>query len=126
MSSPTPDVSWRFLLDENMPRLLGSPLRLMGYEVENVLAAGLAGRPEDKVWAYAQAQDETLITRDKDFADIRRYPTPHAGIVIVDIHDEVSIGSLIQFVTEGLASLTGQSLANAVITISLGRVRVRR
>ena len=46
----------------------------------------------------------TIITRDKDFADIRAYPTPHTGIVIIDVPDVVTIATLVQLILDGLAS----------------------
>lgn len=109
-----------------MPRLLTSHLLAAGYFVEDVRGVGLGTRPDAEVWTYAQVQDETVITRDKDFADIRAYPTPHAGIVIIDVPDVITITTLVQLTLDGLASLVGQSLANTVVTISPGRVRVRR
>lgn len=117
---------WYFLVDENLPRLLAPQLRSASYQDEDVRAVGLGTHPDADVWRYAQAHAQTLITQDNDFADIRAYPTPHAGIVIADLSDQLSTAMKMQLILDGLASLAGQSLANAVITISPGRVRVRR
>jgi predicted nuclease of predicted toxin-antitoxin system len=127
MSSPTPSGgTWRFLVDENATRLLAPRLLTAGYVADDVRDVGLAARPDHEVWAFAQAHDETIITKDKDFADIRAYPTPHAGIVIADIPDTISISTFVQLILDGLAPLAGQSLVNTVVTISPGRVRVHR
>ncbi len=127
MSSPTPSGgTWRFLVDENVTRLLAPRLQAAGYFAEDVRNVGLGTRPDTDVWAYAQAHQQTIITKDKDFADIRAYPIPHAGIVIADIADTVTITAFVQHIMDGLASLTGQPLANAVVTILPGRVRIRR
>lgn len=127
MSSPTPSVMmWRFLVDENMPRLLSPRLQAVGYTAEDARDVGLATRPDTEVWAYAQAHSAILLTKDKVFADIRAYPPPHAGIVIADVPDVITIATLIQLIIDGLSSLAGQSLANAVVTIAPGRVRIRR
>lgn len=127
MSSPTTSAgAWRFLVDENMPRVLVARLQAAGYMAEDVRDVGLATRPDNEVWAYAQAHSATVLTRDKDFADIRAYPPPHAGIVIADVPDVITVATFIQLILDGLASLAGQSLANAVVTIAPGRVRVRR
>lgn len=128
-SDPTGSASagsWSFLVDENLPRLLATRLHAAGYQAEDVRDVGLGTHPDADVWRYAQAQARTLITQDGDFADIRAYPAPHAGIVIVDLPDRLSITVRIQLILDGLASLAGQSLADAVATISPGRVRVRR
>ena len=68
---------WRFLVDENMPRQVAVRLQAAGHYAEDVREVGLTSRPDSEVWAYAQAHGETVLTRDKDFADIRAYPTPH-------------------------------------------------
>lgn len=109
-----------------MTRLLAPRLLAAGYFAEDVRTVGLGTRPDNEVWAYAQAHIETIVTKDKDFASIVAYPTPHAGIVIVDIPDTVTVATFLQLIMDGLTSLVGQSLANAVVTISPGRVRVRR
>lgn len=67
-----------------------------------------------------------LITQDGDFADIRQYPAPHSGIVIVDMPDRLSIETKIRVILDDLAQLAGQSLTNAVVTVAPGQVRVRR
>ena len=117
---------WYFLVDENLPRLLASRLRAVGYQAEDVRDVGLGRHPDHDVWRYAQSQMRTLITQDSDFADIRAYPAPHAGIVIADLPDQLAIAGKMRVILDGLASLAGQSLANAVVTIAPGRVRVRR
>jgi predicted nuclease of predicted toxin-antitoxin system len=117
---------WYFLVDENLPRLLAPRLRSAGYQAEDVRDIGLGTHPDADVWRYAQTQVRTLITQDGDFADIRAYPAPHAGIVIVALPDRLSITVRIQLILDGLASLADQSLANAVVTIAPGRVRIRR
>ena len=117
---------WHFLVDENLPRLLAPNLRTAGYQAEDVRDVGLGRHPDADVWRYAQAQAQTLITQDNDFADIRAYPAPHAGIVIADLPDRLAIGAKMQTILDGLSSLVGQSLANTVVTIAPRRVRVRR
>jgi predicted nuclease of predicted toxin-antitoxin system len=117
---------WFFLVDENLPRLLASQLRTAGYQAEDVREVGLGAHPDADVWRYARGQARIIITQDSDFADIRAYPPPHAGIVIADLPDRLVIAAKMQVILDGLASLVGQSLANAIVTIAPGKVRVRR
>ncbi|HEY7343419.1 MAG TPA: DUF5615 family PIN-like protein [Ktedonobacterales bacterium] len=117
---------WFFLVDENLSRLLASLLRTAGYQAEDVREVGLGAHPDADVWRYAQGQARIIITQDSDFADIRAYPPPHAGIVIADLPDRLVIAAKMQVILDGLASLVGQSLANAIVTIAPGKVRVRR
>ncbi|HKV86163.1 MAG TPA: DUF5615 family PIN-like protein [Ktedonobacterales bacterium] len=113
-------------MDENLPRLLTPLLRAAGYHAEDARDVGLATHPDADVWRYAQTHACALITQDGDFADIRAYSPPHAGIVILDVPDRLSIALKMRIALDGLAQLAGQSLADAVVTISPGQVRVRR
>jgi hypothetical protein len=67
-----------------------------------------------------------VITEDKDFANPLHFPTPHAGIIISDVPDRLTVATQVQIVLDALVYLAGQSLADAVVTVSPGRVRVRR
>ncbi|MBF6590723.1 MAG: DUF5615 family PIN-like protein [Ktedonobacterales bacterium] len=87
---------------------------------------GLGTHPDADVWRSAQARKRTLVTQDSDFADIRAYPAPHAGIVIADLPDRLTTATKTHVILGGLAPLVGPSLAGAVVTISPGRMRVRR
>ena len=122
----TAALVWRFLVDENLPMSLVSELQATGFFAEHVRAVGLGTHPDADVWAYAQAHQLTLITHDEDFADIRQHPPPHAGVVMVDVPNRLTVASRVKIIVDGLGQLAGQLLADAVVTIAPGRVRVRR
>src|SRR5208282_141592 len=64
----------RFLIDANMPRSIIALVTNLGHEVEFVRDVGLAAAPDHEIAARAQATGAALLTRDLDFADVRRYP----------------------------------------------------
>jgi len=74
MSTSHPPTVWRFLVDENLPRSLVPELTALGYVAEHVYDIGMAGTKDPVVYAYAQAQQATIITGDKDFSNIHVYP----------------------------------------------------
>lgn len=47
-------------LDENLPSRLVDALALSGHDVDSVFAEGLSGRPDEDVWAAAQAAGRFL------------------------------------------------------------------
>lgn len=50
---------------------------------------GLSAASDEQIAAYARAQGCALVTRDLDFADVRRYPPQHyAGIVVLRLPDD--------------------------------------
>lgn len=126
MSSPQTSAGWRFLVDENLPRMLAQRLLAEGYAAEDARDVGLRHQHDSVVFAYAQAHDETIITLDKGIGNIQRYPAPHAGIVAVRVPDRISLARKVEIIVAGLASLAGHSLASAVVIIEPGRVRIHR
>ncbi|MCE4614288.1 MAG: DUF5615 family PIN-like protein [Desulfurococcales archaeon] len=76
-------MSYRFLLDENVPRSVFKYLESNGYDVEYVPSDA-----DDRiVVGIARRKDLILVTRDSDFADEIRYPPgSHPGIIVLRIH----------------------------------------
>jgi len=76
-------VSYRFLLDENIPRKIYRILRERGHYVEYVPQ----GVDDETVIDIAKNKNLVLITRDSDFADEIRYPPhSHPGIIVLRVH----------------------------------------
>ena len=63
-------MSYRFLLDENIPRRIYRVLKERGYYVEYVPK----GVDDETVINIARNRNLILITRDSDFADEITYP----------------------------------------------------
>jgi len=79
-------VSFRFLLDENIPRKIYRLLRERGHYVEYVPS----GVDDETVMDIAKSRNLILITRDSDFADEVRYPPhSHLGIIILRVHPTI-------------------------------------
>jgi predicted nuclease of predicted toxin-antitoxin system len=121
-----PSSSWSFLIDENMSVTLVDALRAAGHAAEHVYDAGLQGQLDTAIFAYAQRQQQTIITNDLDFSNIREYPPPHAGIVVARLPNEMPLADRINEMMGALATLAGQKLNNTLVIVEPGRVRVRR
>ena len=122
----SPKNSYSFLVDENTSRTLVSALLTAGYLAEHVYSAGLQGHLDAEVYAYAQIHQQIIISIDLDFANIVQFPPPHFGIIILRLPNKMTTADLIQEVLNGLNTLDGQDLANALIIIEPGRLRVRK
>jgi predicted nuclease of predicted toxin-antitoxin system len=101
---------WHFLVDENLPRSLASELAARGYAAEHVYDIGLGGAKDPAVFAHAQAQRATIITGDKDFSDVRAYPPPHAGIIVVEVPDTMSPDARKHLILRQLAATAGSNV----------------
>jgi predicted nuclease of predicted toxin-antitoxin system len=79
----------RFLLDANMPRSALALLMQHGHEAEHVKDIGLGNAPDGEIAAQAFADGAVLVTRDLDFADVRRYPPQRTpGFLVLRIPDD--------------------------------------
>jgi predicted nuclease of predicted toxin-antitoxin system len=79
----------RFFLDANLPRSAVSALTKLGHQVEFARDIGMANARDEEIAARARETQAALVTRDMDFADIRRYPPEqHAGIVVLRLPDD--------------------------------------
>lgn len=85
------------------------------------------GRAEDPaVHAYAQGQQMTIITGDKGLSNVRAYPPPHGGIVVVEVPDTMLPDMRRRIILYQLATPAGQSLENSLVVVEPGRVRIRQ
>ncbi len=118
---------WRFLVDEDMPRSTAEALRQTGHIAEDVRDVGLRGHSDQEVFDYAQAQGAILVTSDKDFSNVLRFPPgTHAGIIIVRVPDELPTSKVNQEMLNALRGLADEELEGLLIVVEVGRVRIRR
>jgi predicted nuclease of predicted toxin-antitoxin system len=70
----------RLKLDENLPDVAREAAVALGHDVDTVADEGLGGAPDPDVLAAAASEDRFVVTLDRGFGDVRRYPPgSHAG-----------------------------------------------
>lgn len=78
-----------FLLDANMPRAAQAALRERGHECLHVRDLGLGNADDAQIAQTARDTGAVLISRDLDFADVRRFdPALWPGIVVLRVPDD--------------------------------------
>ena len=104
----------RFLLDANLPRAVISVVQSLGHQVEFARDIGLASATDEHIAKHALQHGAAIITRDLDFADIRRYPPDrYSGIVVLRLPDTA--------VSEEIAAVVNRFLSDAGYIASLPR-----
>src|SRR5262245_33485504 len=73
----------RFLVDESLGEGTVQALRHLKWNVKGVWDAGLVGRPDEDVFAFARSDRRILLSHDTDFLDDRRFPIRSQSGVIV-------------------------------------------
>jgi predicted nuclease of predicted toxin-antitoxin system len=78
-------------LDENLPATTGSIFAEAGHDVDTVADEGLAGSDDPTVSRVASEAARLVITLDRGFGDIQRYPPgTHAGILVLRLDNPSS------------------------------------
>ena len=76
----------RIKVDENIGRGGVDLLRNAGHDVMTVREQGLAGSTDETVFQACMDEGRTLITLDRDFGQVPRFPPKQAaGIVILEL-----------------------------------------
>ena len=77
----------RLLADECVYAKTIKFLKKEGHEVRRVQEEGLSGSKDPEVLQHTIKNDLVLLTRDRDFQDIIKYPpSQHKGIIVMEIH----------------------------------------
>ena len=77
----------RFLADENIFPNVITHLRNLGHDVKGIQESSLLQTLDDKIIDIATKEERTIITFDKHFGDILRYPPQNLpGIILLRIH----------------------------------------
>jgi predicted nuclease of predicted toxin-antitoxin system len=86
----------RFLIDANLPRSAVALLVGFGHEVDFARDIGMASAPDEQIALRAKETSAVLLSRDLDFADIRRYPpSQYAGIVVLRLADDATAREIV-------------------------------
>ncbi|MGD9999086.1 MAG: DUF5615 family PIN-like protein [Acidimicrobiia bacterium] len=113
-------------LDENLPGRARAILATAGVDVDTVEDEGLAGADDASVGRVATEADRLVITLDRGFGDVMRYPPgAHAGILVLRVGDQ-SAATVCDALRDVVESYELDGLARCVAVYRDGVLRVRR
>jgi predicted nuclease of predicted toxin-antitoxin system len=119
-------VPARLKVDENLPSEIADLLVAYGHDAMTVLDQGWQGLADGDLWRRIQAEDRWLVTADKEFGDLRRYPPgTHRGVILLRAAEE-SLDAYLQLAGTALASIKLDEIAGAVVVVTDRGVRIRR
>ena len=111
----------RIKLDENIGRPGAHLLRSFGHDVSTVHDQRLSGCSDDHLFDVCIAGARTLITLDRDFGHVPRFPPQRsAGIVVLELGGSGSQQALLD-----LAVAATRPVSRELWIVEPGRVRVR-
>jgi predicted nuclease of predicted toxin-antitoxin system len=113
-------------VDENIGTSGVSLLRDEGHDVATVHEQKLSGAPDDRIFQACVAEARTLITLDRDFGHVLRFPPQQsAAIVILELGGSASRRRLLDRLHDFLAIGASRSVIGELWIVEPGRVRVR-
>jgi len=73
----------KFLANENLFEPIIDYLKSLGFDVLSIREAWLSGISDNEVYQLACNEERIIITMDKDFSRIFRFPPQKYGVIIV-------------------------------------------
>ena len=115
----------RLKTDENLPLSVVTLLRDAPHEVHTALEEQLGGSEDERLLDTAARESRTVITLDKDLADIRAYPpAKYSGIIVLRPREHTTAGNQ-TLVTRLLPLLSSHDLTGKLWVVDERRVRSR-
>jgi predicted nuclease of predicted toxin-antitoxin system len=116
----------RIKVDENIGAVGVNLLRESGHDVATVYEQGLSGSSDNRLFEVCVAEARTLITLDRDFGHVPRFPPEKtAGIVVLELGGSASLQLLRDRLNDFLAIASSRPVSGELWIVEPGRVKVR-
>jgi predicted nuclease of predicted toxin-antitoxin system len=113
-------------IDEDLPKAVAEMVRKQILDTITVVEERLSGTLDPDLWKIIQEEKRFLITGDKAFANIRRYPPgTHSGVLLLRPEEE-GIPQSKQLIDEVLKLGMLEKLSGCIAIATPGRLRIRR
>jgi predicted nuclease of predicted toxin-antitoxin system len=115
----------KFKLDENIGRRGLDLIRASGHDVMTVRDQDLQGVADEKLFEVCSAEGRALITLDRDFGQVLRFPPERsAGIIVLEIGPRATLQSILDRLRDLLEVVKTRAVAGALWIVEPGRVRI--
>jgi hypothetical protein len=114
-------------VDEDLPLAVAGLLRDKGYECSTVSEQALGGSKDPVLWHTVQQHGQFLLTADKGFGDLRKYPPGTHGGLLVLRPAEDGIRPLLDLIGQVLATVPDLRLLKGLLAVASPHgLRIRR
>jgi len=116
----------KFFVDACLPRSSTRLLRELGHDAIDAREVSMGNSEDMEIFKYAQKEGRILVTRDKGFGDLLKYPPgSHRGIIVLRLPSTYT-ASQINRVLEGfLLDVQIEKLEKKLAIVEATRYRLR-
>jgi predicted nuclease of predicted toxin-antitoxin system len=117
----------RFLLDADLPRSAAQALRNRGREAVDVRDLKLGDASDDTIYRYAVAHGYVLVSADKGFTSVLRFPPgSHSGIIVLRFPPHTAAEKKVRILTRWIVPLEEQDVSRNLLIVEPRGIRIRR
>jgi len=117
----------RFLIDADLPRSVFAALRDRGFLADDVRDLDLGTATDDIVLQYARTHRYTLISADKGFTNLLRFPLgTHHGIIVARFPRHTPARMKTRLLLRWISTLREEDLIGNLLIIQAKGIRIRR
>jgi predicted nuclease of predicted toxin-antitoxin system len=117
----------RYLLDADLPRSATLALRSHGCEAADIRDLGLGNASDDTIHRYAVAHGYVLVTADKGFTSVLRFPPgTHPGIIVLRFPPHTPADKKARILTRWIVPLAEHDLTGNLLIVEPRGIRIRR
>jgi predicted nuclease of predicted toxin-antitoxin system len=116
-----------FPVDASLPGATAGLIQAHGHAATDVRDIGLGTATDDQIAAHARANALAVISGDRDFGDMTRYPpADYQGLVVVEPPRRATRAIILRLVEQFLNTPdVVAALPGRLVIVSPGRIRVR-
>ena len=117
----------RYLLDADLPRSASQALRGRGCDAVDVRDISLEQASDDVIFRYALTHRYTLVTADKGFTNLLRFPLgTHAGLIVARFPPHTPALRKSRILSRWVAPLNENDVVGNLLIVEPRGVRIRR
>jgi len=116
----------KILVDEDMPRPTADLLRSLNIDAFDVREIGLRGATDQEIFKYAQKKGMIIISRDKGFSSIVKYPLgTHCGIIVARLPYTFVRSQILSIIKKFFIDVEESKLPNNLTILEVGKYRIK-
>lgn len=116
-----------FLIDADLPRSACTALRELGCAADDVRDLDLGTATDESVLRYAAMYGYTLLSADKGFSNLLRFPLgTHHGIIVVRFPHHSSAQMKVRLLVRWIPALKEEDVRGNLLILHSKGVRIRR